>query len=61
MICVTFYRDDSLGKLELPRLVSQAGAWETAKAGVPETAELKTNKGLVFSSCPSCLRGNSFT
>ena len=26
----TFYRDDSLGKLELPRLVYQAGAWETA-------------------------------
>jgi len=30
----TFSRDDSLGKSELPRLVYQAGAWETAECRV---------------------------
>ena len=30
----TFSRNDSLGELKLPRLVYQAGAWETAECRV---------------------------
>ena len=48
----TFYRDDSLGKLELPRLVSQAGAWETAEVLIRKYCFARSDPRFVLPSHP---------
>ena len=49
----TFYRDDSLGKLELPRLVSQAGAWETAEVLIRKYCFARSDPRFGKSSTPT--------